>query len=62
MVQMMKKSECKDLIERLGKFLIKNKNMYSQDMSEKLKEKYSGYVIACSNEKIDVKIEFVLRK
>ena len=32
----MKKSECKELIESLAKFLIKNKNMYSQNMSKKL--------------------------
>lgn len=58
----MNKGDCKDFIEQLGKFLIKNKNMYSQDMSKKLKEKYNRYKIACSNEKIDVLIEFTLRK
>lgn len=58
----MNKGDCKDFIEQLGKFLIKNKNMYSQDMSKKLKEKYNGYKIACGNEKVDVLIEFTLRK
>jgi len=58
----MNKGDCKDLIEQLGKFLIKNKNMYSQDMSKKLKEKFDVFRIGCSTEKIDILIEFRLRK
>lgn len=58
----MNKGDCKDLIEQLGKFLIKNKNMYSQDMSKKLKEKYDVYTITCGSEKVDILIRFDLRK
>ena len=57
----MNKGECKDFIEQLGKFLIKNKNMYSQDMSKKLKGKWEKFFISCSNQKIDVLIEFKLK-
>ena len=57
----MNKAYFKDFIEQLGKFLIKSKNMYSQDMSKKLKEKGNNFKICCSNGDIDVLIEF-LRK
>ena len=58
----MKKVDCTSLIEALAKFLIKNKNKYSQDMSKKLKEKWDSYSIYCSNEKVQVEINFKIIK
>ena len=58
----MKKVECGSFIESLGKFLIKNKNMYAQNMSKKLKEKWDSYSICCSNEKVQVEINFKIIK
>ena len=58
----MKKAECTSFIESLAKFLTKNKNMYSQDMSKKLKEKWDSYSICCSNEKVQVEINFKIIK
>ena len=57
----MNKGDCKDLIENLGKFLIKYKNKYSQDMSKKLKEKYDTYTISCATSRIEVLIKFMLK-
>lgn len=57
----MKKNECKDYIESLSRFLIKNKNMYSQDMSKKLNEKWDRYSICCGNDKLQVEICFMIK-
>lgn len=57
----MKKNECKDYIESLAKFLIKNKNMYSQNMSKKLIEKWDSYSIYCGNDKLQVEVNFKIK-
>ena len=57
----MKKNECKDYIESLAKFLIKNKNMYSQNMSKKLQEKWDSYSIYCGNDKLQVEVNFKIK-
>ena len=58
----MKKVECSSFIEALAKFLVKNKNMYSQNMSKKLKEKWDSFSICCSNEKVQVEVIFKIIK
>ena len=52
----MKKPHCADLIEELAKFLLKNKSMYSQNMSKAIKEPYDYYKIGCGNEDFDITI------
>ena len=58
----MKKNECKEYIEMLARFLIKNKNRYSQDMSNKLKEKFNVFNISCGNDELDICISIHRRK
>lgn len=58
----MKKSHCTDLIEELAKFLLKNKSMYSQNMSKAIKEPYDYYKIGCGNDDFDITICFCKKK
>lgn len=58
----MDKRDCGELIENLGKFLIKNKNMYSQNMTNKLKEKRDVYKICCETSKVNIVIQIELKE